>query len=44
MTSSITVNLPVKDVARSSGFFANLGFAINSLYAQEEQMELLTII
>jgi len=43
MTLSITVNLPVKDVARSSAFFAHLGFVINPLYANEEHMELLGI-
>src|SRR6266516_4244258 len=43
MTLSITVNLPVKDVARSSAFFAHLGFAINPPYANEEHMELLGI-
>jgi predicted lactoylglutathione lyase len=43
VTLSITINLPVKDVARSSTFFANLGFVINPLYANEEHMELLGI-
>jgi uncharacterized protein len=43
MTMSITINLPVKDVARSSAFFSNLGFVINPLYANEEHMELLGI-
>ena len=43
MTLSITVNLPVKDVARSSAFFVRLGFVINPLYAHEEHMELLGI-
>jgi predicted lactoylglutathione lyase len=40
---SITVNLPVKDVAKSSAFFAHLGFVVNPLYANEEHMELLEI-
>jgi hypothetical protein len=43
MTLSITVNLPVRDVAKSSAFFTSLGFGINPLYADEEHMELLGI-
>ena len=43
MTMSITVNLPVKDVAKSSAFFSRLGFVVNPLYANEEHMELLGI-
>lgn len=35
MSSKIFVNLPVKDLARSIGFFEALGFRINPQFTDE---------
>jgi hypothetical protein len=43
MPTTITVNLPVKDLAKSTAFFTNLGFAIHPMFAEEKDMELLVI-
>ena len=43
MPTMITVNLPVKDLERSTGFFTALGFAINPQFGGEDDMECLVI-
>lgn len=43
MSIKITVNLPVKDLARSAAFLTHVGFAISPLFADEQDMELVVI-
>jgi len=43
MIASITVNLPVKDLARSSAFLTQLGFTVSPLFASEPEMELVIL-
>ena len=43
MSAKISINLPVKDLATSTAFFTNLGFAISPLFANETNMECLVI-
>lgn len=43
MSTKITVNLPVNDVARSAAFLTRVGFAISPLFAADPDMELVII-
>jgi uncharacterized protein len=43
MVMSITVNLPVSDVARATAFFTSVGFHVNPMFAADPEMELIDI-
>lgn len=43
MVTSITVNLPVGDVARATAFFTSIGFRVNPMFAADPEMELIDI-
>jgi uncharacterized protein len=43
MITSITVNLPVKDVTRSTAFLKTIGFQVNPMFAADPDMELVDI-
>ncbi len=43
MIDSITVNLPVRDVARSAALLRRLGFAVDPMFAQKSDMELMKL-
>ena len=43
MSTKIVLNLPVKDLAKSTEFFTKLGFSVNPQFAGEQNMECLVI-
>jgi uncharacterized protein len=43
MVISITVNVPVKNVARATTFLKNVGFQVNPMFATEPEMELIDL-
>jgi len=43
MLTSITVNLPVRDLARSTRLLQRLGFEVDPMFAEENDMELISL-
>ena len=43
MSMKVSINLPVKDLVRSTGFFTALGFSVNPQFRDAEDMECLVI-
>jgi len=43
MVTSITVNLPVRDLARSTRLLRRLGFEVDPMFAEENDMELIRL-
>ena len=43
MIKSITINIAVKDLTRSTAFFQKVGFNVNPLFASEPEMELIDL-
>ncbi len=43
MINSITVNIPVRDIARSTRLLERLGFEVDPMFGQEADMELIKL-
>lgn len=43
MVTSITVNLPVRDIARAAALLRRLGFVADPMFAHESEMELMKL-